>query len=199
MKIDIFKQLTLLALLLGLTQASLAEAQLRPGGGGRNRGPIAISSDRVETDDRSGVVTFIGAVVARQAEMTITCDLMKVYYSPGEAAGREGGASPFEGGQGRQIQRVEGEGSVKVVDGDRLAVADRAVYLAQNVPRRIVLTGQARVWQGGNSVAGHEVVYDLDNGRSLVTSRQRERVRAVYQQAEESQAGPQASGENGAE
>lgn len=166
-------------------------AQLKPSGSGSSGGPISISADRLESDDPKGMVTFIGAVVARQGEMTITCDTMKVHYinskKPDPQTPSSEGGDDFRGDSDRQIDRVECEGNVKVVEGERLAVGDKALYLAKSTPRRIVLTGQARVWQGRDSVTGHQVTYFLDESRSLVESggasgRERERVRTIYHQ-----------------
>ncbi len=192
-QISLIQRGTVLAFFLLALWASTAFAQLKPGGSGESRGPIAISADRLEADDPNGVVTFIGAVVARQGEMTITCDLMKVFYTapePGQAkpaAEGEGdrAKSPFSGSD-RQIDRVECDGNVKVVEGERLAVGQKALYLARSTPRRIILTGDARVWQGRDSVTGHQVTYLLDENRSIVESGpsgrggERERVRTIF-------------------
>lgn len=182
----------LLAIIMVWAYGTPAWAQLKPGGSGASSGPISISADRLETDDPRGTVTFIGAVVARQGEMTITCDTMKVHYitseKPGlQAASSDGGEGDPLRGSDRQIDRVECEGNVKVVEGERLAVGNKALYLAKSTPRRIILTGQARVWQGRDSVTGHQVTYFLDESRSLVESggtsgRDRERVRTIYHQ-----------------
>jgi lipopolysaccharide export system protein LptA len=83
-------------------------------------------------------------------------------------------------GGGQEIDRVECEGSVRVQQRDRLAVGQKALYLARSQPRRLILTGEARVWEGPNSVTGHQVVYYLDQGRSQVESRDQGRVRAIY-------------------
>lgn len=172
------KKALLLALLLAFW-ASPAAAQLRPGPAGDSKGPIAISADTLEADDPSGLVTFKGAVVARQGAMTLTCDVMRVFYG---AAAAEGGEKKGDGG-GRQIDKVECDGNVKIVEGDRLAVGQKALYLAQALPRRIILTGEARIWQGADSLTGQQVTYYLDDNRSLVEGAgRRERVRAVYHQ-----------------
>ncbi len=181
-----------LAWALVLALPSAAGAQLQPGGFGDSKGPIAISADHLEADDPDGLVTFSGSVVARQGEMTITCDLMKIYYvakpvAEGAAApaaeSKETGRTPLSGA-GRQIDRVECEGDVKVVEGDRMAVGRKALYLAQSLPRRIILTGEARVWQGRDSLTGHQVTYLLDEKRSLVEGGEGGRVRTVYHQEE---------------
>jgi len=190
---SVLRFLVVLGLVVLAGQAPAAWAQLKPGGAGRDsKGPIAISADRMESDDPAGVVNFIGAVVARQGDMTITCDRMKVIYvhqdkaaQPEKAPAEEGQARSPLGGSDRQIDRVECDGNVKVVEGERMAVGQKALYLAQSLPRRIVLTGEARVWQGRDSLTGHQVTYNLDDSRSLVESGQRERVRAVYHQGDD--------------
>ncbi|MDR3155319.1 MAG: hypothetical protein LBW85_13900 [Deltaproteobacteria bacterium] len=212
-------------------------------------------------DDSRRLVTFTGRVVARQADLIISCDVMRVNYQPhgsygapsgaagdqaapsagqdpqvpalpppaeppgsdagaavppgapsaadlgaaGSAPGPEaepsaaaetggpsaepaatgdsqdsGRRSPLQGGQ--EIDKVECEGAVKIQQGDRMAVAKRALYLAKAQPRRLVLTGEARVWQGPNSITGHQITYYLDENRSLVDSQGSRRVRAFYDQ-----------------
>jgi lipopolysaccharide export system protein LptA len=77
---------------------------------------------------------------------------------------------------------VECQGAVRIQQGDRLAVGQKALYLAKARPRRLILTGDARVWQGSNAVTGHEVTYFLDENRSQVESQNNSRVRAFYEQ-----------------
>ncbi|MDR1920743.1 MAG: hypothetical protein LBS31_03250 [Candidatus Adiutrix sp.] len=204
-------------LLLSLLTPAPAAAQLRPGGERDSSGPISISSDFLEADDLNGLATFSGQVVARQGTMTITSDVMKIFYFKTDSAGGggppgkddaspavvSGPAAPAEEtsrataaapgatrlGGGSQIERVECEGNVKIVDGDRLAIGRKAVYLVQSQPRRIVLTGEARLWQGRDSLTGHQVTYYLDAGRSTVESREegrlRERIQTIYHPEEQ--------------
>jgi lipopolysaccharide export system protein LptA len=181
-------------------------------------------------DQNSKIVTFSGRVIARQDDLLITCDRMRVHYQPvgapsapgsGDAeaiAAMEAGipppppqgegravsveapaASPSPGGPaqapqasapgdplggGQEVHRVDCEGSVRVQQGDKLAVGQKALYLAKSEPRRLILTGEARLWEGANSVTGHQVVYYLDQNRSQVTSRGNRRVRAFYDQGD---------------
>lgn len=192
MKTGIFKYLMILAVAAAAVQISgPAWGQLRPGGSGDSRGPIAISSDRMESDDPRGVVHFIGSVVARQGEMTILCDVMDVFYEHEEkppnagddsAGGRSGSAL---GGASRQIDRIECRGNVKVLEGDRQASGDTGLYLARSLPRRIILTGNARVWQGADSLTGHQVTYYLDTDRSLAEGGAGGRVRTIFNQEDD--------------
>ncbi|KXS56624.1 MAG: hypothetical protein AMR96_01590 [Candidatus Adiutrix intracellularis] len=153
-----------------------AKAQLKPSD---SRDSIIISSDRLETDDANGIIKFIGAVVARQGSMTITCDLLKVFYNTDSTLPQMEKSSPLNNSN-REIDRVEGFGHVKIVDGEHLAVSDHALYLAKNEPRRIILTDDARVWQGHNSVTGHQITYFLDTKRSQVESDKHQKVRAIF-------------------
>jgi lipopolysaccharide export system protein LptA len=186
-------------------QAKAADTPL-----GNSDGPITITADHMTADDNSQIVIFTGRVIARQDDLIITCDLMRVHYqtnnsqneqvstttsepeqalekasqgaSEDNAAVPEAPVGPLEGNQ--EIYRVDCEGSVKIQQGDKLAVGDKAMYLAKSEPRRLILTGQARVWEGKNSVTGHQVVYYLDQNRSQVDSRDNQRVRAFYDKAD---------------
>jgi lipopolysaccharide export system protein LptA len=140
-------------------------------------------------DDGSREINFSGKVVARQGNLIISCDRMKVKYVPAppregrgdagtEAAPGARSSSPLDGGQ--EIDQVDCEGAVKIQQGERLAVADYALYLARALPRRLVLTGSARVWEGESSVTGHRITYYLDENRSQVDGSGSGRVRAFY-------------------
>jgi lipopolysaccharide export system protein LptA len=176
-------------------------------------GPISITADHMTANDNSKVVTFTGRVIARQDDLIITCEEMKVYYQPRTAAAAPAAptaaaapspetadplvtaapnaapnaepetdsekAPAFSGSQ--EIDRVECQGAVRIQQGDRLAVGQKALYLANSRPRRLILTGDARVWQGRNAVTGHEVTYFLDENRSQVESQNNSRVRAFYE------------------
>lgn len=195
MKTNILKYLIILAVAVSAAQISNpASAQLRPGGSGDSKGPIAISSDRMESDDPEGVVHFIGAVVARQGEMTILCDLMDVFYvseeRPAQPPAVENEGTANRSGTAlsdtsRQISRIECHGNVKVLEGERQASGDKGVYLAKSLPRRIVLTGNARVWQGADSLTGHQVTYYLDTERSLAEGGRGGRVRTIFNQEDD--------------
>ena len=224
-----------------LAFAPTASAATSPLGGGG--GPISISADHMSADQNSRIVTFTGRVIARQDDLIITCDQMRVHYQPvntprttesedAEAIAAmeagipplppqnpdrvtvaEAGASPDQSpseapaeapspgsgqasqasgdplGGGQEVYRVDCEGSVRVQQKDKLAVGQKALYLAKSEPRRLILTGEARIWEGANSVTGHQVVYYLDQNRSQVESRDKGRVRAFYDQGGEKSEG----------
>ena len=188
----------LLFLSLSLCGAMVANSQIRPGQQTESQGPISISADSLEAQDQQGVVTFKGSVLARQGGLSISCDAMQVFYKTTGQLKTPSAANvstdetdfdtplnPLAPNSSQQIDRVECAGNVRIVEGDRLAVGNKALYLAQALPRRIVLTGDARIWQGADSVTGHEVTYFLDDRRSTVESQSNNRVRATYHQENE--------------
>ena len=141
----------------------------------------------MEADDRQQVVMFFGSVVARQEDMVLSCDRMKVYYSKeNNKAGSKGdradsGGAPLLGGQS-QIVQIVAEGNVKITRGDRVAQAQKAVYKAKAVPRTIVLTGEPRIWRDKDFLTGKKITYYLDEDRSVVEGGGKNRVNAIFYQ-----------------
>ncbi len=138
--------------------SSLAEAQAEP-----VAEQIRVSSDRLEADEKSRSVTFYGNVQTRKANMVIYADKMTLHYSAGET---------------EEVDRVEIDGRLRIVQDDRIATADHGLF--QNREGRILLSGNAEVHQGGNSIVGDEIEYYLDEARSVVKSQPDSRVNAVF-------------------
>lgn len=161
--------------------------------------PINITADLMEADDIKKVVIFTGNVVARQEGVVINCDLMRVYYretetAPGEVpegpsepgaeadSGPEAAAGPEKnnGKKENEIDRIEVEGHVKITRGDRVALSDKAVYLAQAKPRVIILTGEPRIWRNKDVLTGKKITVFLDNDFSIVEGGDKQRVNATF-------------------
>ncbi|MDY6851647.1 MAG: LptA/OstA family protein [Thermodesulfobacteriota bacterium] len=161
--------------------------------------PINITSDLMEADDIKKVVIFTGNVVARQEGVVINCDLMRVYYKeidpvPGQVP--EGPSEPVaevdsdpeatvgsvENNEKKEneIDRIEVEGHVKITRGDRVALSDKAVYLAQAKPRVIILTGEPRIWRNKDVLTGKKITVFLDSDFSIVEGGDKQRVNATF-------------------
>jgi len=158
--------------------------------------PINITADRMEADDKDKVVIFTGNVVARQEDVVINCDLMRVYYreipagstttnrkSPAGAG--DSTASEEEEKKENEIERIEAEGHVKITRANRVALSDKAVYLAKADPRVIILTGEPRVWRDKDVLTGKKITVFLDQDRSLVEGGAEQRVNATFYQKKE--------------
>lgn len=180
--------LLLFLAVLGAAPRAGAQTGLQPQTQLNNGGPINIAADNLEVNELERVLIFAGNVVARQGGLTLSCNWMKVAYSNRPQAGNSSNGEPGAGNlldSGDQaIDRIDCQGAVQISQNDQVAVGDQAVYLARNTPRRIVLTGNARLWQGKDYLSGHQVTYYLDEGRSVVEGADGQRVRATYYQNE---------------
>jgi len=118
--------------------------------------PIDITSDRVETYSKENLVVFKGNVMARQKDIVIYADTLEAII--------------VEDGKG--IERVVANGNVKIQQGLRVANCQKAVFY--NSDQKVILTGDPRVWEGGNMVSGDEIVFDIRQDRVEVKGGQGE-------------------------
>lgn len=127
----------------------------------RNDQPITINSDRLEADDATRRVRFVGQVSVRQGEFTLYAREVIIIYTEGR----------------REIDQVEANGEVRILQGARLATGDKAILY--NREGRIVLKGTAKVHQGQDFIQGDEITVYLNEDRSVVSGQQGSRVNAV--------------------
>ncbi len=125
-------------------KASKAEKSEQSGG---VSGPIVITSDTLRADGRKGTATFIGSVVAIGDDLYMTAERMKVFYAAG----------------GGDLDRIEADGSVKLIREGRIITSERAVYEAQG--RKMTFTENARVVEDGNVLVGTKITYMIDGDR----------------------------------
>ncbi len=109
--------------------------------------PIDITSDRVEAYSKENRIIFKGNVMARQKDIMIYSDSLE--------------ALVFEDGKG--IEKVIAGGNVKIQQGLRVAHCQKAVFF--NREQKVVLTGDPKVWEGGNMVSGEEIIFDIEKNR----------------------------------
>jgi lipopolysaccharide export system protein LptA len=147
-----------------LAMASAASGQATRGRAGDDRNqPVTIDADKMERFGKESLVVFTGNVVARQNNSVHYADRMEIYLDE----------------KGDRIVRTVSTGTVKIVTRDcRTATARRAEY--HDVEQRVVLIGNARVWQDDNVVSGDTITIFLSQDRSVVQGGQQERVKAVF-------------------
>jgi lipopolysaccharide export system protein LptA len=107
------------------------------------------------------MATFTGNVIARQGDLTIYGDKLVVSFS----------------GDNDDISSAEFFGKVRIVQGNRRAQSDHAIY--DNKNSRIVLDGTPKVFQDRDTVTGKIITYYLDSDKSEVSSGDGSRVEAV--------------------
>ena len=148
-----------------LVLALLPAAAQNPGGSE----PIEIEADILEVRQNEGIATFRGNVDAVQGDMTLTSDVLDVYYSS-TSGNAEGDGS---------IQRIVATGNVVVTSPREVATGREGVYDLQT--RTIVLTGDVVLTREGNVLRGSQLEVDMETGFSrLLPARDGGRVRALF-------------------
>ena len=126
---------------------------------------VRVVADRMEAETANNKVIFSGNVKASQNDVVIYAQKMTIFYLRGEE------------GKANGIERAEIEGDVRIIQTERMATAEKGLFL--NKERQIILSGQAEVHQADNVVKGDEIIYFLDEERSVVKGTPETRVKAV--------------------
>ena len=165
----------LVAFTLGvLVLAGSAEAQPTTRGkpADDKKQPVTVDADKMERYGKESLVVFTGNVVARQNNSVQYADRMEVYLDE----------------RGDRVLRTISTGTVKVITRDcRTGTARRAEYY--DLEQRVVLIGNARVWQDENVVSGDTITIFLAQDRSVVQGGRQERVKAVFYPRDEKKDG----------
>jgi lipopolysaccharide export system protein LptA len=140
-----------LSLLLALTTSAAWAADL-------GHEPLKVKSDVLKADNEKKTAIFEGRVVARQGDLTLYADRVVVSYTA----------------DGKELSRVEGFGSVRILQGNRQATGAHAVY--NPAAATIVLDGSPRVLQGDDVITGKIITYFVNEQRSVATGGPHERV-----------------------
>jgi len=116
----------------------------------------------MEGNFESGVVTFLDHVKVVRGEMILYADRVETYPENG----------------GKDLKRVVATGHVKVISGPRTSVADRAEYLETG--EILVLTGNAKVTDGDNTLIGPVIRVYLNEDRTEVEGNTVERPKFLF-------------------
>ena len=125
--------------------------------------PVTVDSDRMERFGKESLIIFTGNVVARHDNSVQYADRMEVYLDE----------------KGDKILRSVSTGNIRIVTKDcKTGTAARAEYF--DLEQRVVLLGNARVWQDDNVVSGDTITIHLAQDRNVVTGGKQDRVKAVF-------------------
>jgi lipopolysaccharide export system protein LptA len=142
--------------------------------------PVTVDSDRMERFGKESLIIFTGNVVARQNNSVQYADRIEVYLDE----------------KGDKIVRTVSTGSVRIVTRDcKTGTAKRAEYF--DLEQRVVLIGNARVWQEDNLVSGDTITIYLSQDRNVVLGGKQERVKAVFYSKDEKKPAPPTPGSDG--
>ncbi|MDI6776882.1 MAG: LptA/OstA family protein [Syntrophales bacterium] len=137
--------------------------------------PIQIISDRLEAYNEKRMVVFSGNAVATRGDMIIKSDRLLLYYRKGLADSEKVGAREI--GKGRDLEKIEAKGNVTIVQGERIAKGDDAVFYQDT--QKIVMTGSTVLQEGRNIMRGGKIVIFLDENRGTIESTENKRVTAT--------------------
>jgi len=122
---------------------------------GSDKEPTVITAQSLTADNKAKTALFTGSVVAKKGDSTFYGDRMLVYY--------------VESGDGENsnIDKIEADGNVKLVRGDRIITSGKCVYYAGD-NERAVFTEKPRATENKNIVTGTVMTYYIKEDRSVV-------------------------------
>jgi lipopolysaccharide export system protein LptA len=133
------------------------------------RGPVHITSQRLEADYQKKLITFIGDVVARQKEFTLYADRLLLFIAE----------------EGEEIDKILARGNVRMVQDNRKATCHEATYYHRQ--GKVVLQGEPVVREGENWVSGKRIIYYIEEQRSVAEGEGGERVKITIVPRQEKQ------------
>ncbi|MDP8254994.1 MAG: lipopolysaccharide transport periplasmic protein LptA [Candidatus Alcyoniella australis] len=123
--------------------------------------PINIVSDKLEADNKSRIVKFIGNVVAVKGDAVMRSDMLIVRYAA----------------QGGDLEKVVAVGRVVMVQTDRRVLCEQATYTQAD--GKLLLEGNPQVWQGTDFIRGRTITFWSGSERVQVQGSSTERVTTV--------------------
>ena len=125
--------------------------------------PLTVDADKMERFGKASLVIFSGNVVARRDNSVQYADRVEVYMDE----------------KGDRVLRTVSTGAVRIITKDcRTGTAQRAEYY--DLDQRVVLMGNARVWQDDNVVSGDTITIYMAQDRTIVEGGQQERVKGIF-------------------
>ena len=140
--------------------------------------PIEIVSDRMEAFNEKKMVVFSGNATAKQGDIVLKSDQLFLYYK--NESGKKDKIGTKEIEASGELDKIEAKGNVVITQKERLATSEEASYNQES--GQIVMTGNAILREGKNTVTGCKVIVYTNEDRGSVvpcTSGKNERVKAV--------------------
>lgn len=144
-------------MVLGLLSVpALAQAEKTSALKGLDTGaPIDVDANRIEIRDLTNQAVFTGAVVIKQARLTLNAARVTVSY--------------IREGDNPQMQRLDARGAVRLVSPSETVTSQAAVY--DVVGKIITMSGDVVLNRQGSKLNGQRLVLDLASGRTSFDGR----------------------------
>ena len=147
--------------------------------------PLQITAARLEADQTKGIVIFSGSVKAVYGDATLYSDQLRVYFKPKPEPPKgtpkppqeKADQSPLGDVGAEKIDRIVAKGNVRMVQEDRVATGEEAVYYQDR--DEVVLTGNPQLWRAENTLKGERIIFNLGTKKVLLESSPQRRVEAL--------------------
>jgi lipopolysaccharide export system protein LptA len=147
--------------------------------------PLRITAARLEADQNEGIIIFTGQVKAVYGDSTLYSDQLRVYFQSKPAPPQGVAKPPPEKAEqsplgdlgAEKIDRIVARGNVRMVQEDRVATGEEAIYYKNR--DEVVLTGNPQLWRAENTLKGERIIFNLKTNKMLVESSPRRRVEAL--------------------
>lgn len=148
----------IVATLVAVALPAIAAAQVMPRLSQDSKQPIEISADKLEVQQQQRLAIFSGNVDARQGEIRLRADTLRVHYADNTPGQRNSEA--------QSISRIDAVGNVFFSSQKETAQGEQGVY---DVDRGTVTMSGAVVLTSGESVIrGTRLVMNLNTGTSTM-------------------------------
>lgn len=132
-----------------------------------SKGPVNITSEKMVYDEKGGIVTFMGNVVAKHGELTLLADKLTAYLVSGQQ------------GSSEAIDHIIAEGNVKAVKGTSTGTCGKLTYYVSK--QSLKMEKNPVLTDGPNSISGEIINYYVQENRSEVVGGKNQRVKAVFE------------------
>jgi len=147
--------------------------------------PLRITAARLEADQQEGIIIFSGQVKSIYGDSTLYSDQLRVYFKTKPAPVKGAAPAPQEqadksplGDLGAEkIDRIVAKGNVRLVQEDRVATGDEAIFYKNR--DEVVLRGNPQLWRAENTLKGERIIFNLKTNKVLVESSPQRRVEAL--------------------
>jgi lipopolysaccharide export system protein LptA len=137
--------------------------------------PMEITSNRMEAFNEKKMVIFSGNAKVIQGNSVLKSDKIILYYKKDPE--KKDKVGTIETDATGELDRVEAKGNVSLIQGERTALGEEAVFVRES--NKVILTGNAVLKEGKNTIRGDRVIVFLNEDRGVVESDSQKQVKAI--------------------
>ena len=120
------------------------------------------TANKVIFDSAEQYAEMIGNVRVTQGQTVITSNNLKIYYQ------KQSKTISNELPGNDAVEKIVAKGNVRIELDSGIAISDEAVYHTKT--RELILTGNAKLLRGENTISGSKIIINRKNGRVTVES-----------------------------